>query len=332
MKAIVKIEIALLVLVLLAATGMILASEGVFDLFFPPVIAERDSIPIPTEEVFLPPQVMTEPQEAQPEEKTPDDWEITATSYFVYDIRRGDYLTQKGDGDKRIYPASITKLLSCYTLLQHMQPDTKVTVGDAMKLVQWDSSVAELKEGDVLTVEQLVEAMLMVSGNDAAQVAAVAAGRKIADNSGLSCEAAVAVFADEMNRQAKAMGMENSHFVNPDGFHHDDHYTTMNDLVSLCKTVLTDQTILKYAGLLSDTIVLPDRTLEWKNTNAFLYEELGFYMPNAIGLKTGYTEKAGNCLVSAFFEEDTVWLIGVFGCASGNENRYKDTLAIYNSL
>ena len=53
---------------------------------------------------------------------------------------------------------------------------------------------------------------------------------------------------------------------------------------------------------------------------------------NAIGLKTGYTEKAGNCLVSAFFEEDTVWLIGVFGCASGNENRYKDTLAIYNSL
>ena len=166
MKAVVKIEIALLVIVLLVATGMILASEGVFDLFFEPVIAEHDTLPVPTEEVFVPPQV-TEPREEKPEEKETDSWQITATEYFVYDIRREEYLTQKGDGDKRIYPASITKLLTCYTLLQHMQPDTRVTVGDAMELVQWDSSVAELKEGDVLTVEQLIEAMLMVSGSEA---------------------------------------------------------------------------------------------------------------------------------------------------------------------
>ena len=331
MKFIVKVEIALLVIVLLVATGMILASEGVFDLFFEPVIAEYDALPIPMEEKIVPPQA-TEPWEEKPEEKEPVSREITATEYFVYDIRDGAYLTQKGDTDKRIYPASITKLLTCYTLLQHMQPDTKVTVGDALELVQWDSSVAALKEGDVLTVEQLIEAMLMVSGNDAAQVAAVAAGRKIADNSGLSCEAAVEVFAREMNRQAEALGMENSHFVNPDGFHHDNHYTTMNDLVTLCKTVLTNQTILKYAGRLTESVVLGDRTLEWRNTNAFLYEDLGFYMPNAIGLKTGYTEKAGNCLVSAFFREDTVWIIGVFGCATGNETRYYDTMAIYNSL
>lgn len=331
MKFVVKVEIALLVIVLLVATGMILASEGVFDLFFEPVIAEYEPLPVPTEEAFIPPQA-TEPREQKPEEKETDSWQITATEYFAYDIRREENLTQKGDGDKRIYPASITKLLTCYTLLQHMQPDTRVTVGDALELVQWDSSVAALKEGDVLTVEQLIEAMLMVSGNDAAQVAAVAAGRRIADNSGLSCEAAVDVFAQEMNRQAEALGMENSHFVNPDGFHHDNHYTTMNDLVALCKTVLTNQTILKYAGRLTESVVLPDRMLEWKNTNAFLYEDLGFYMPNAIGMKTGYTEKAGNCLVSAFFREDTVWIIGVFGCAKGNETRYYDTLAIYNSI
>ena len=331
MKFVVKMEIALLVIVVLVATGMILASEGVFDLFFEPYIAQKTEMPIPEEEVTAPPEV-TQPVEEVPEQKEPVTWEITAKEYFVYDIREEAYLLTQGDEDARIYPASITKLLTCYTVLQHMAPDTKVTVGDAMDLVQFDSSVAGLEKGDVLTVEQLVEAMLMVSGNDAAQVAAVAAGRTIAENSWLSCEDAVAVFAREMNRQAEALGMENSHFVNPDGFHHPDHYTTMDDMVRLCKEVLTNQTILKYAGLLGDSIELPGRTLELRNTNAFLYQDLGFYMPNAIGLKTGYTEQAGNCLVSAFFEEDTVWIIGVFGCAKGNENRYHDTLAIYNSL
>lgn len=331
MKAIVKIEIILLVLVVLVAAGMILASEGVFALFFAPEVAEYDSLPVPEEDVFMPPQA-TEPWEEETGEKDWDNWQITATEYFLYDIRREENLSQKGEGDKRIYPASITKLLTCYTLLQHMQPDAKITVGDAMELVQFDSSIAELQEGDVITVERLVEAMLMVSGNDAAQVAAVAAGRSLAGDSSLSAEAAVEVFAREMNRQAEALGMKNSHFVNPDGFHHDDHYTTMDDLVILCRTVLTNQTILKYVGLLSDAVEFPDRTLKWYNTNLFLYEDLGFYMPNALGLKTGYTEQAGNCLVSAFFREDTVWIIGVFGCASGNENRYKDTLAIYNSI
>lgn len=331
MKFVVKMEIALLVIVVLVAAGMILASEGVFDLFFEPYIAQKTEMPIPEEEVTAPPEV-TQPAEETPEPKEPVTWEITAKEYFVYDIREEAYLLTQGDEDARIYPASITKLLTCYTVLQHMAPDTKVTVGDAMDLVQFDSSVAGLEKGDVLTVEQLVEAMLMVSGNDAAQVAAVATGRAIAENSWLSCEDAVAVFAREMNRQAEALGMENSHFVNPDGFHHPDHYTTMDDMVRLCKEVLTNQTILKYAGLLGDSIELPGRTLELRNTNAFLYQDLGFYMPNAIGLKTGYTEQAGNCLVSAFFEEDTVWIIGVFGCAKGNENRYHDTLAIYNSL
>ena len=331
MKFAVKMEIALLVIVILVAAGMILASEGVFDLFFEPVIAKKAEMPIPEEAVTAPPQV-TEPAEETPEQKAPVTWEITAKEYFVYDIRQEAYLRMQGDKDARIYPASITKLLTCYTVLQHMAPDTQVTVGDAMDLVQFDSSVAGLEKGDVLTVEQLVEAMLMVSGNDAAQVAAVAAGRAIAENSWLSCEDAVEVFAREMNRQAEALGMENSHFVNPDGFHHPDHYTTMEDMVRLCKEVLTNQTILKYAGLLGDAIELPDRTLELRNTNVFLYQDLGFYMPNAIGLKTGYTEQAGNCLVSAFFEKDTVWIIGVFGCAKGNENRYHDTLAIYNSL
>ena len=330
MKTIVKIEIALLVIVLLVAAGMILVSEGVLNLFREPVIAERAPLPIPTETIIEVPEA-TEPG-VEPPEKAKDPRVISARKYFAFDIREDGYLAKQGDGAERVYPASITKLLTCYTLLQHMEPDTQVTVGDALNLVQWDSSVAGLEEGDVLTIEQLIAAMLLPSGNDAAQVAAVAAGRAIAGDNHLDYETAVEVFVGEMNRQAEALGMVNSQFANPDGFHRDDHYTTMDDLVALCKTVLTEQTILKYAGMTELTVSVSGRELMWENTNLFLHESLPTYLPNAIGMKTGYTGAAGNCLVSAFFMEDSVLLIGVFGCPPFTEDRYLDTLAIYNNL
>lgn len=329
MKLIVKIEIALLVLVVLVGAAMIFLSEGGLMLFQEPVIEVRQAPPIPTE-------APTETVETVPVTTAPLDQAeppvVTAARYFAYDMREDIFLAQQGDGDAKLYPASITKLLTCYVILQHMKPEAEVIVGDALELVQPDSSVADLKEGDKLTMEQLIAAMLLPSGNDAAQVAAVAAGRAIAEDENLSYTEAVEVFVAEMNRQAEAIGMTNSHFANPDGFHHDNHYTTMNDLVKLCKTVLTNQTILKYTSRLEETVELPDRTLEWENTNFLLDSESETYLPNTIGLKTGYTGKAGSCLVSAFFMEDRIWLIGVFGCPAYTPDRYIDTLAIYNSI
>ena len=330
MKTVVKIEIALLVIVLLVALGMVLASEGGLNLFREPEVALRESLPVPTEAPMQAPEATEAPVEPMAEEKDPR--VISAAKYFAFDVREDAYLLNQGEGNERVYPASITKLLTCYTILQHMQPDTRVTVGDALNLVQWDSSVAGLKEGDVLSIEQLIAAMLLPSGNDAAQVAAVATGRAIAGDNSLDYETAVVVFVEEMNRQAKNLGMENSHFANPDGFHHENHYTTMNDLVTLCKQVLKEQTILKYACTPKVTVTLPDRELVWENTNLFLHEEIEMYRPNAIGMKTGYTDAAGNCLMSAFFMEDRILLIGVFGCPPFTEDRYLDTLAIYNNL
>ena len=343
MKTIVKIEIALLVLVLLVGTGMVLVSEGVLDLFFDPVILEQTPEPIPTEEMEVPAQEAaeesTDSQSHSAEEEGTDaqahsaeERNITATKYFAYDVREGEYLAIQGGGDDKLYPASITKLLTVHVLLSAMDPADKVNVGDAMSLVQEDSSLAGLKEGDTLTVEQLIAAMMLPSGNDAAQVAAAAAGRKLAGDSSLSASSAVQVFVKEMNAQAQALGMANSHFENPDGFHHENHYTTMNDLVILCKAVLANETVLKYTSMASDAVVLSDRTLEWDNTNYLLHSGEETYLSNTIGLKTGYTSAAGSCLVSAFFMEDRLLLIGVFGCPAYTEDRYLDTVAIYNSL
>ena len=335
MKTIVKIEIAILALVVLVGVGMVLMSEGFLDLFRDPVIQERSPVPIatdaPAEAIGPETPVETLPQEDETQ-TLEESRVITARDYFAYDVREGEYLSCQGDVTAKLYPASITKLLSVRVLLQHMDPTETVVVGDAMSLVKRDSSVADLAEGDILTVEQLIAAMMLPSGNDAAQVAAVAAGRKIAGNESLSAEDAVKIFVKEMNKEAKTLGMENSHFENPDGFHHENHYTTMADLTKLCEVVLADEITLKYTSRVSDSVILENRTIKWKNTNLLLDPKSKTYIPGTIGLKTGFTDKAGSCLISAFFEEDRILLIGVFGCPAYTEDRYLDTVAIYNSL
>ena len=327
MKTIIKIEALVLAAVVLVAAVLTLLSMGALMWLKEPVVQVRKSEPIATE-------AATEPA-AEPVSEAPaaaylsPSREITATRYFVYDVRNGTYLQQKGNLQDKLYPASITKLLSVYVLLQYMDPADTVVVGDALTLVQPDSSVANLVEGDVLTVGQLIEAMMMPSGNDAAQTAAVAAGRTIAGNSGLTPEEASQVFVAEMNKQAVAMGMSGSHFANADGFHHDDHYTTMADLTILATKVLADPTIVSYTSMVEDTVTLQGREEEWKNTNFLLNPGYEAHIPATIGLKTGYTGEAGSCLISAFFMKDRLLLIGVFGAPAYTEDRYLDTAELF---
>lgn len=330
MKKIIKIEIILLVLLLIVAAGMTLVSRGVV-ILKEPVLMERTPKPIPQDE--QPTEAVSETvpvTTAPPDQAGPP--QVAATRYFAYDLRENAYIRTLGDVDEKLYPASITKLLTSHTVLQYMDPATSVTVGDALTLVEEDSSVADLQEGDVLTVEQLIAAMMLPSGNDAAQVAAVATGRAIAGDETIPCEEAKQIFVRAMNAQAEILGMENSNFVSPDGWHDEDHYTTMNDLVILCREVLKNQTILKYTSRAEETVLLADRELEWKNTNFLLDSSGEAYVPSAIGLKTGYNSAAGGCLVSAFFETDRIILIGVFGGPGFTMDRYLDTVAIYNSL
>ena len=330
MKKIIKIEVILLIVLLIVAVSVTFVTKGML-FITKPVLAERTPEPIPQDVQTA--QTVTDAvpvATASPNQTEPP--QVAASRYFAYDIRREEYLRKEGDEQENLYPASITKLLTSYVVLQYLDPQQTVVVGDALSLVDPDSSVAELQEGDVLTVEQLIAGMMMPSGNDAAQVAAVAAGRVIADDSELDCETAKQVFVDEMNVQAQRLGMENSHFMNPDGWHHEDHYTTMADLVTLAKVVLNNQTMLKYTGKATETVLLGDREVYWENTNFLLYQDQDVYIPSTIGLKTGYTEAAGGCLVSAFFETDRIILIGVFGGPGFTMDRYEDTVAIYKSL
>ena len=282
------------------------------------------------------------PTEAPTEEPTepptePPTWmrfeegrQLTASQYFVYDVENSRFLKISGSQDDRVYQASITKLFTAYTAMQCLDLDTVITVGDALELVPPDSSFAGLNAGDQITVKHLIAGMMMNSGNDAAQTLAVACGRTLAGDSSLSPQEAVDRFVAEMNTQAQSVGLTDSHFVTPDGRHADGHYTTIRDLVRLAKLSLKDSTIMTYVHSANETFTLASgNQLTLKNTNALIQPESEYYCPYAIGMKTGYTDAAGNCLLSVFWYEGNPLIIGVFGAPTRND-RCADTLQLFN--
>lgn len=281
------------------------------------------------------------PQETETVEQTrpevtwltyPADRALTAQQYFVYSLETAAFVELSGSESEKVYPASITKLFTAYTALQYLTPEQLVTVGDAIDLAYPGSSVANLSKGSNLTVEQLVAAMLLPSGNDAAYVLAAEAGRSIAGDPDLSSTEAAEKFVWCMNELAKAEGMLSTHFVNPDGIHSDEHYSSFEDLAILAKLALEDPVILRYTTC-SELLVDQEegQQLQWHNTNQLIDPASPYYCPFTVGLKTGQTPSAGSCLLSAFRCEDTTLIIGVFGCPDEN-SRFDDSLQLFNRI
>ncbi len=265
------------------------------------------------------------------------DRELTAQQYFVYRCDTDAFAALSGTADQRVYPASITKLFTALVGLEYLSTDTVICAGSELDRVVWGSSVAGIEPGDALTVSQLVEAMLLPSGNDAAYVLAAAAGRVILGEPEADSVYAVEAFMQQMNRRAKELGMTGTHFVNPDGVHDSEHYMSVADLALLGKLSLKNPTVCKYAALAegNNPRYVPGSDEEdesapkqWKNTNELIAQSSAYYCPYAIGLKTGQTPSAGSCLLSAFSYEGAVYVIGVFGCPE-KEDRFIDTLQLF---
>ena len=274
----------------------------------------------------------TEPTEPPTEAPTwptyPESREITAQQAFVYDCSANEFLYISGSESETVYLASITKLFTAHVALQYLEPETQVTVGDELDLVSWGSSVAGLEKGDILTVEMLIEAMMLPSGNDAAYVLATAAGRVIDGSDDLSPSAAVNVFMAQMNQEARIQGMLNTHFVNPDGIHESDHYSSMGDLAILGKLALDWPAIIRSCTVARDMVTpISGRSFAWKNTNALVDPSSEYYCSICLGLKTGQTPNAGSCLLSAFDLDGRKIIIGVFGCPE-TDDRFPDTLQL----
>lgn len=285
-----------------------------------------------------PPETTAPTEETtQPTEETlgwmtfPEDRQLTAQQAFVYNCQTKEFTFLLGHENDRVYPASITKLFTAYVALQFLQPDQVITAGDVLDMVGYGSSVAGIEKGNALTVGMLVQGMMLPSGNDAAYILADAAGRVIADDPEIGAGSAVTVFLREMNGQARALGLKNTQFTNPDGYHSPDHYTTFADLVKITEKVLENDTILYCTKMSKETVKFATgEKKDWENTNFLVVPESPYYCPIATGLKTGQTPSAGSCLLSSFrTEEGEEWIIGVFGCPD-IPDRYEDTLQLLN--
>ena len=342
MKKVVFLEILLLVLVIAAAaffyyqTSM-LQPNAALEV---PAAAQPEEPASETEEPA--PEVVVEPeaQEAPVEETQPaetlhvqDSWtqvldghDLTAEKYFIYDLSADKYLLRSHAADTKIYPASITKLYTAYVALLHADGNDEITVGDEIKLIDTDSSVADLKVGDVLTVDQLIAGMLLPSGNDAAYALTTAIGRQLAEDPNMGAKDAMNRFVEQMNADAETLGLNNSHFTTPDGIHDEEHYIGMDDMVTLAKLALANEVIARYAASAEESASAGEsRSLTWENTNLLLDTDSDYYSDQAVGLKTGYTTPAGYCVVSAVQIGERELLIGVFG-SEDKEIRFADTL------
>ena len=256
---------------------------------------------------------------------------IAARHILVYDATDDEILyTRTVDGGK-LYPASTTKLFSTYVALQYLDAGTVITAGSELDLLDEGSSVAYIAKNNQLTAEMLVEGMLLPSGNDAALVLAAGAGRAIAGDAGLSGAEAVRVFVEEMNRMGKELGLNDSQFCNPHGFHVGAHYSSIEDMARMAKLALENPIISRYMARFEDDVIYASgHSIHWINTNSLLDPESEFHYPGAIGMKTGRTSQAGYCLMAAFKLNGHKIVIGVFGYDNGNA-RYRDVVSLLNA-
>lgn len=249
---------------------------------------------------------------------------------FVYDVNNEEYLYMNGH-DAKILPASTTKLLTILYARTLVPLDLKVTPGDELKMLGANSSIAHLTVKHTLTVEHLIEGMLLPSGNDAAHVLAAAGGRAI-DPTVKSGQEAVAVFMKGMNEYAKKIGLRGSNFITPDGYDKEGHYSTVEDMAIVARLAYNDPIIRKYCAVPQDTVIFASgHKITWKNTNNCVNPNSKYYCSYINGLKTGTANDDYYCFIGSAVINGSEFVFGFFG-ETKLANRFNDAITAVNWL
>ncbi len=224
--------------------------------------------------------------------------ELAADSYILLDFASGKVLAEK-DPDKRVEPASITKLMTAYLVDKALESGDigltdMVTISE--KAWRMKGSKMFIEVGKQVSVEELIKGMIIQSGNDAT----VALAEHIAGSE--------QAFAEYMNHQASLLGMKNSHFVNSTGWPHQDHYSTARDIALLSQAIIRDypQTYRYYK----------EKEYTFNDIRQFNRNRLLWRDDSVDGLKTGHTEAAGFCLASSAKRDDMRLISVVLGTDS----------------
>lgn len=255
---------------------------------------------------------------------------VTAANAIVINADTNAIVYQKNSTEK-IAPASTAKMITALTVLDYCSTDDEMRVGAEIEMMHDDSSRAWLMQGDTLTVRQLLIALMLPSGNDAAYTLAVNTGKIIAGDNGLSNTQSIDVFMDKVNEKAKSLGAKDSNFVVPDGYDADEQYVTAYDLTVIAKACLDNPYIAEIVASYSSYERWPNgREVTYKNTNELLNPNSQYYRPEVIGLKTGSSNLGGACVVSAAVVNGNTYICAVMG--STENDRFKDSVDIIDAI
>lgn len=255
--------------------------------------------------------------------------DFSAQQVFVYNINTDEFCFEKNTNEV-IVPASITKLLTALYALESAPAELSVKPGDELFLLKSNSSVAGLQFSDIFTLEQLVAAMMLPSGNDAAYTTAASVAKYIANNPYLSGKDAVTQFMSGLNQYALSIGCTDTNFSVPDGYAYTDQYTTARDLVLIAERAIQNPIISKYTAMSEYSFTTENgHVFNFKSTNSHLHTFSPYYREGVTGLKTG-TLNLCSLLVSFEIQGDT-YIIGIINSAT-HETRFEDSCKIIDFL
>ena len=246
---------------------------------------------------------------------------ITSESAILIDADTGKVLYDKSAYEKH-EPASTTKIMTALLTLEHCKLDDVATVtSEAITSVPSGYSSDLLKMGEELSIKDLLYALLLPSSNESANVLAIHIAGSIDS------------FASMMNTRAIELGCKNTHFVNPNGVHDEEHYTTAYDLALIAREAMKNDTFKQIVSTVAYTLPSSnnysriDRNLI--TTNDLIKRQSENYYEYAIGIKTGFTTPAKNCLVAAAKKDDKTLISVVLG-ANTDDDRYSNTKTLLN--
>ena len=239
---------------------------------------------------------------------------VQAEACVLMDAKTGLILYEKNP-DERLYPASITKIMTTYLACVNSKSDELVTHSEnAIHGVPWDSSLYGMQVGETCTMDAALHAIMMFSANEVC----MAVAEHIDGN--------VQTFMNRVNNQLKQWGCTGTQFTNPHGYHDDNHYTTARDMATITYHAVQNEYFNKIWGCvyydMPATNKSPAVTVSTHVMN--LRKDSMYYDPNAKGAKTGFHDMAWNTLVT-YGEKDGNRLIAVIMKDGGVDRAYNDS-------
>ncbi len=254
------------------------------------------------------------------------DGSTASRAIYLENLNNGTVVFEK-DANERHYPASTTKIMTFIITAENVSDldNTKVTVKqEAIEGLDPDSTVMGLSQhvGEQVSVKDLLYGLMLPSGNDAALALADYVGGSISG------------FAEKMNAKAAELGCTNTHFTNPHGLYDTEHYTTAHDMALIAKYAMK---LPGFMDICNTVYYTPAGFEELHNTNYMLDQNAEggmYYYPYVKGIKTGYLDEAGKCLVTSADKDGSQYLCVCLGADfSYDENinyAMKDTAALYD--